>query len=195
MAMNGLNDKDIKRFAKGLAAGERVRALAEEEANRKAYSKALDGLTAEFRDALVERNYIKLFDLEIVCQKHDKEFLNIDKEKTLKGILGIEELKKMFVESLDPARVKEKYSPSIEALNAHGTRVHDTIFETAIRSQSRILGGYIGHRSNNSEKSFYETRQDCLLAIKQEHQRNLDRAFGFDKTKEKPREKEQGLSR
>lgn len=195
MELNGLNDSQAEIIAQWLAAAETMRIEAEKQPERQAYSKALHKTQIEFEEALRDNNYIKILDLEKVCQKHDTEFLNLDSEKAVKCMANLNQLTSLFIDGMDEEKVRKKYLPVLEDLKAHGTRVRDASFEAGIRAQSRIIGGCIGHRSNYAEKSLYETRQNCLLAIKQEHQRNLDRAFGFDKKKTHSKEKEQGLSR
>ena len=103
----------------------------------------------------------------------------------------------MFVRSIDPERIRQQFMPSVKDLNARGVRVIDDTFSRGIRSQSRSLSSFFGNRSTQAERDYYEKRQDCLIAIGREYQRNIDNAMGYSKDKKKDKELSQnkGLSR
>lgn len=194
MEYNGLNDERALIIANRLATGELGREKSEKQSGRRLYTSVLEEITSEFNTALKDKNFIMLFDLEKVCQKHDKEYLNVSKDKTIKSYVGIDQLKQIYIDALDPEKVRSNYSRILGELKEQGSRVQDSVFETSIRSQTRVLGNYMSPRLSFAEKNFYETRQKCLLALKQEHQRNLDRAMGYEK-KSHSKEKDQEISR
>lgn len=190
-----MNDERALIIANRLATGELGREKSEKQSGRRLYTSVLEEITSEFNTALKDKNFIMLFDLEKVCQKHDKEYLNVSKDKTIKSYVGIDQLKQIFIDALDPEKVRSNYSRILGELKEQGSRVQDSVFETSIRSQTRVLGNYMSPRLSFAEKNFYETRQKCLLALKQEHQRNLDRAMGYEKKKSHSKEKDQEISR
>ena len=195
MEYNGLSGEQAQDVAKLLAEAEREREKAEELPDRILYSSVLENMVLEFDSALKDKNFIKLFDLEKICQKYDQRYIDTGNKKIIDVYPDMDELKQVFIESLDPEKVRAKFNPLLDEFDAHGTRVHDTFFETAIRLHSSALRGFVGHRSSPAEKSFYEIRKKCLLALKHEHQRNLDRAVGYEKKKSKSKKKEQEISR
>lgn len=195
MEYSGLSNKEEQDFEKLLDSVARMREESEKLPGRILYSSVLENMALEFNSALKNKDFITLFDLESICQKHDEEYYGPGKVKNINLYPSMEDLKQIFIESLDPENVRSKYNSILPELEAHGTRVHDTLFETAIRLHSRNLGSYFGHASNFAEKNFYETRKKCLLALKHEHQRNLDRAMGYEKKKSPSKGKKQEISR
>lgn len=158
-------------------------------------SQELLELQKQFEKYLGEKDFLKILDLEKKCQIHDAELLHLDNEKSLMHLVSLKRLTESFKEGMDEENVRKRYVPIMEAYKAQGTRPRDASFEIGIRSLCRYIGSCIGARSSLVEKSFYETRQKCLLALKQEHQRNLDRAMGYEKKKSPSKGKKQEISR
>lgn len=195
MELNGLNDKQARGITQWLDAAEDFRVKSEAHHLRKTYSDFLLFVQEELEKYLKEKDFLKILDVEKLCQQHDAEFLHLDREKSAKCMANLNHLTALYMEGMDEEKVRNKYVPVMEDLKAQGTRPRDSAFEAGIRAQSRIIGECIGQRSNFAEKSLYETRQKCLLSLKQEHQRNLDRAMGYEKKKSHSKEKDQEISR
>ena len=195
MVFSGSNDSIAQQATKRLSIAEWMKKEGEKNEFTQTYNRILAELTKDFEQALENKDYLTLFELEAVCQKHDKEHLKIDEQKSLKCFNTLKSLRDVFIEDKDPERVRQKYQLSIDTLNTQGARIIDDDFNRNVRSVSRIIGGCVGRRSTDEEKNLYGTRQQCLLAIAHEHQRDLDRAFGFDKVPKKLKDRDQGLSR
>lgn len=195
MESNGSNNNQSNDIALWLEAAEKFKEGAETQKLRRLYSRSLLAVQEEFEKNLEKKDFLQILNMEKICQKHDAEFLHLDSEKSVKCMANLNHLTALYMEGMDEEKVRNKYVPVIEALKAQGTRARDSTFEAGIRAQSRIIGECIGQRSNFAEKSLYETRQKCLLALKHEHQRNLDRAMGYEKKKSHSKEKDQEISR
>ena len=197
MVMNGLTDNEKTYRLQLLSNGKRLKSKSDKSISAKAYSATLREMTSAFDNALKEKNFIKLLDLEAVAQKHDAEYFSHEPQKSLELYTNLNTLKKMFLDGLDPEKVQRQFLPSVEDLNAFNVRVIDRSFATLVRSQSRSLAAFFGNRSTQAERDYYEKRQDCLIAIGREHQKNIDRAMGYSKDKKKDKELSQnkGLSR
>lgn len=195
MALNGLSNKEKAVYSVQLASGKRLKNKAEKTVAYKTYLSIITELTTTFDKALKEKNFIKIFDLESVAQKHDAKYFSSNSQKSLEQYAGLQKLKEIFVDGLDPEKVRKQFLPSVEELNAVGVRVVDKVFATSIRSQSRSLAAFIGNRSTQAERDYYEKRQDCLIAIGREHQKNIDRAMGYEPAKSREQARDKGLSR
>lgn len=195
MVMNGSNDKLKQTLTQWYISAEALRQEAETQHPRKAYSKIFMRIQKLFEQSLANRDFLKILNLEKHCQQLDAEFLNIDSEKATKWGDNLDRLTAFFKDGMDEEKVRNRYVPTMENYKAQGTRPRDANFEASVRAQSRFIGECYSYRSNFAEKSLYETRQKCLLALKQEHQRNLDRAMGYEKKKSHSKEKDQEISR
>lgn len=148
MEYSSLSSKEAQDIEKLIESAARAREESEKLPERILYSSVLENMASEFNSALKDKDFITLFDLESLCQKHDEEYYGPGKVKNINFYPSMDDLKQIFIESLDPEKVRSKYNPILDELKAHGTRVHDTLFETAIRLHSKNLGSYFGHTSN-----------------------------------------------
>lgn len=181
MADNGLNVEQELVSAGKLSLSEISREETWESNAAKVYSSILSSLESDIKNSIREKDYIKLFDLEEICQKHDARFSSIETEKAIDCMLWLVRAREAFIASADPAKIRASLMPDTETLERSGDapRIKDWHFEIAIRSIRRIISGFVGYRSSSVEKSFYETRKSALSEIKKAYQRNLDTALGF----------------
>ena len=187
--MTGLKNKEQRKILRRLALSERFQEEAEKiSPERQAYSNILRSITKDFKKALEDKNYVKLFDLEKVSQEHDASFHAVDKEKTLQIFAAMDTFKQQFMDGMNPDKVREKFLPSIERLKMQDVRMKDKTFDLTANSIKGFINSFKSPRCVPAENGFYSIRADAIKALQQEHQRNIDVALGYDS-------KDKGISR
>lgn len=155
MELNGLNESQANDIAQWLDAAEEFRVESETQPSRKSYSQGLLQVQKLFEKYLGEKDFLKILDMEKICQKHDAEYLHLESEKATKCRVNLDRLTNTFKEGMDEEKVRSIYVPVMEDYNAQGTRPRDSQFEAGTRALSRFIGECIGHRSNFAEKNLY----------------------------------------
>lgn len=187
--MSGLTNKERRLLLKDLAISERLQKNAEKVSpERQGYSEILRSITKDFKEALKNKDYVKLFDLEKVAQEHDAAYHAVDKEKTLQIFAAMDTFKQQFLDGMKPDKVREKFLPSIERLKMQDVRMKDKAFDLTANSIKGFINSFKSPRCVPAENGFYSIRSDAIKALQQEHQRNIDVALGYDS-------KDRGISR
>lgn len=189
MAKTGSNDKIKKNLLKVLSHAQIVHDKAENVCpERKAFSGFHAYVTRELDNALEEKNYELMFDLEEMCQEHDVMHRSSDIEKSLKFLSDLKGMRERFFEFQNPEKVKEFFLPVQERVKKHDERMIDGAFKRDSEALRRFLRGHKSPCLVPAVNSFYEKRIDCAKEIYKELQRNIDFALGYDKGKEQSKD-------
>lgn len=169
-----------KKLLASLALGERFCKASERICpERKGYSSILSDFAKKFSDALEKKDFARIFNLESIVQEHDANFRTPEQSKPREIVGVLPFLAKRFHEFSNPENVRKHFLPTISKLN-NASGIKDNAFSTPINS----MCGYI-----NSMKSSYcppavngllSIRVKCLSAAKEEHQKNINIALGFE---------------
>ena len=191
--MNGSKNRNKILYESKLIASVRFKKKTENSRSSSIYSSILSDLTHDLERKINDKDFLGLIDLLVVSQKHDANFFPKRDNSSFDLVVAMENLKERYLEGLNPDKVKNKFSEIAEELKLQ--RVIDKNFATDVRSISRIIGGYTSPRLSYAENRYYETQQNALLAIGREHQKNIDRAMGYEPAKNKGQSKDKGISR